>query len=182
MANNDLFKRLLDSGMQFSAMTQSRAESIVKELVKQGEVRRKEAEEFVAALVERGRESTERLTQLIEEEVGRQISRFAAQLDALESRVGALTGVASRRGPAAKAPAKKAVAKKAAAKRAAAPAKAPAKKSATKKAVAKKAVAKKAVAKKAPAKKAPAKRSAAPAAARKVAMGTRPAARTTAPS
>lgn len=173
MANNDLFKRLLDSGMQFSAMTQSRAESIVKELVKQGEVRRKEAEEFVAALVERGRESTERLTQLIEEEVGRQISRFAAQLDALESRVGALTGVASRRGPAAKAPAAKAPAKKAVAKKgAAAPAKASAKK----------APAKKSGAKKATAKKAPAKRSAAPAAARKVAMGTRPATRTTAAS
>ena len=37
MAKNPLIKRYLDAGMAFTQMTQSRAEAIVKDLVKQGE-------------------------------------------------------------------------------------------------------------------------------------------------
>jgi len=93
MAKNDLLKRLLDSGMQFTAMSQSRAESIAKELVKQGEVRKKETEHLVATLMDRGRESAERIGQLVEEEVGRQVARLAAQLDDLEARLTSITGI-----------------------------------------------------------------------------------------
>ncbi len=114
MPKNDLLHRLLDSGMSFTAMSQARAEAIVKDLVKQGTVRRKEAEAVAAALVDRGRESAERIAQLVEEEVGRQVARLAAQIDELETRLAGLTGGSSPSPspapaePAAAAPAKRA--------------------------------------------------------------------------
>lgn len=165
MSNNALLQRLLETGIHFTSMTQSKAEGIVKDLVRQGEMRKKDAEDLVGALVERGRESAEKISQLVEEEVGRQVARLAAQLDELEQRVSRITGggsdadVPTAAAPAA--PAKKAAAKKAVAKKVPAPKAAPAKKAVAKKAAAAtKTVAKKAAPKKAAAaKKAAAKES-----------------------
>jgi polyhydroxyalkanoate synthesis regulator phasin len=160
MADNNLLKRFLEAGTQFTEMTQEQAERLVKEFVKVGEARRKDRGDLVQKLIERGRNATEHLVSAVQSEVSKQLGLFASRLDDVEDRIEDLAerlGIASIAGrtavrtpAAAPAPAKKAPAKKAAAKKAAAK-KAPAKK----KAAAKKApVKKKAAAKKAPAKKA----------------------------
>ena len=145
MAQNDVVKRYIDAALEFADLTQSRAESLVKDLVKAGEVQSDQAREAVSDLLERSRRNSEKLMEIVRKEVRRQITSLGlasqADIDRVERRLSAMFG------PAKKAPAKKAPAKKASAKKASA-----------KKASAKKAPAKKAPAKKAPAKKAPAKK------------------------
>jgi polyhydroxyalkanoate synthesis regulator phasin len=164
MASNNLLKRLLDTGMTFSGMTQEQAEKIVKELVKAGQARRKDSAAIIEQLISRSRDAGGAAVATLQAELTKQLGRIAARLDGVEQRVEELAqkvGLVSKPAPAPvaqpspakKAPAKKAPAKKAAAKKAAAP-KSPAKKAPAKKAAAKKAPAKKAAAKKAPAKKA----------------------------
>ena len=144
MANNDPFRRYIDAGAALTQLTRARAEELVQELVKNGEVQRKEAQAKVDDLIERSRKSTEALLTLVHAEVSNQLSSLGiGSLDDLARQVVSLLG----RGGS---PAKKSAAKKSAAK-----------KSAAKKSAAKKAPAKKAAAKKAPAKKAAAKKSAA---------------------
>jgi polyhydroxyalkanoate synthesis regulator phasin len=140
MAQSDVLKRYIDHGLAFTSMTQTRAEALVKDLVKAGEVQADQARDAVTELIERSRKNSEKLIKTVRKEVKAQITSLGlashADIDRVEQRLSSLFGVAS-------APAKKAAAKKATAK----------------KAVAKKAVAKKAPAKKAAAKKAPAKKS-----------------------
>ena len=150
MPQNDVFKRYLDAGLEFSALTQSRAEALVKDLVKAGEVQADQARGAVSDLVERSRKNSEKLIETVRQEVKSQITNLGlasqADIDRLEKRLLSLFGTSAARVK--KAPAKKAPAKKAAVK------KAPARKAAVKKAPAKKARAKKAPARKTPAKKA----------------------------
>jgi polyhydroxyalkanoate synthesis regulator phasin len=170
MADNP-FKRYLDAGIAFTALTQAKAQAIVEDLVTAGEVQTEQAQDFVAELLERSRQNTEKLVDTVRKEVGEQVKALGlvgqAEIARLEKRIETLTGrtpAPSAPAPVKKAaPAKKAAAKKAApAKKAAAKKAAPAKKAAAKKAApAKKAAAKKAPAKKAVAKKAPAKKTAA---------------------
>ncbi|HEX2851544.1 MAG TPA: hypothetical protein VHN98_13370 [Acidimicrobiales bacterium] len=127
MAQSDMLKRYLDAGMAFTQMTRDRAEAIVKELVKAGEVQREKAEERVNELVDRSRKNTEELIALIRREVSEQLR--AMGLDDLAKRA----SVSGASAPAKKATAKKAPAKKTTAK------KAPAKKTTAKKATANKA-------------------------------------------
>jgi len=157
MADNNLLKRLLDAGSQFTGMSQDQAEKLVKEFVKVGEARRKDTEKLVQRLIERGRDATEHLVAAVQSEVSKQLGLFASRLDDVEDRIEDLaerlgiasiaTKAAARVPNATATPAKKASAKKASAK------KAPAKKAPAKKTAAKKTAAKKA-AKKSPAKKA----------------------------
>ena len=168
MAQNDVLKRYIDTGLAFTALTQARAEALVKELVKAGEVQADQAREAVTDLLDRSRKNSERLLETVRREVKEQITSLGlvskADLDKAEQRISALLGAAT--GPARKAAgqassaakkatgsAKKATAKKAPAKKASAAKKAPAKKAPAKKAAAKQPAAKKAPAKKAPAKK-----------------------------
>jgi hypothetical protein len=118
--------------------------------VKEGEVRRKDAEALVESLLQRGKETSERIAAAVQAEVDKQVAAFKTNMADVETRIESLT--AQVRAMTGNAPAKKAPAKKAPAK------KAPAKKAPAKKAPAKKAPAKKAPAKKAPAKKAPARK------------------------
>ena len=153
MAQNDLLKRYLDAGIHFTSLTQGRAEALVKDLVKAGEVQADQARDAVTDLLERSRKSSESLLATIRKEVRAQITNLGlatqADLDRFEGRVQSLLGQAT-------APVKKA-AKKAPAKKATATKKTATKKTATKKAPAKrKAPAKKAT----PAKRAPAKKKA----------------------
>ena len=168
MADNNLLKRLLDAGSQFTGMSQEQAEKLVKEFVKVGEARRKDTEKLVQRFIERGRDATEHLVAAVQSEVSKQLGLFASRLDDVEDRIEDLAerlGIASlatkaaarvpnaTATPAQKAPAKKAAAKKAPAKKKAAAKKTAAKKTAAKKTAAKK-TAKKKTAKKSPAKKA----------------------------
>jgi polyhydroxyalkanoate synthesis regulator phasin len=180
MAENDLLTRLLDAGMTFTALTQARAEELIRDLVRAGAVQREQAQESVEELLARSRRNSERVLEAVRSEIDDQlgkldlatrgdierlVQRFAdvaatifAQVAPDRARSSSTTGSARTAAPAAvtssssTASAKKSAAKKSAAK------KSPAKKSATKKAPAKKAPAKKSATKKAPAKKSPAKK------------------------
>lgn len=151
MSANSLIKRLLDAGMQFTAMSQEQAEKIVKDLVKTGHAKRKDSQAMVDELVARGREAGGAALAQVQSELTKQLGRFAGRLDELERRVEEVAqkvGLASKPEPTpAPAPAT-AAAKKAPAKKAAAATKAPAKKAAASARPAKKAPAKKAPAKK----------------------------------
>jgi polyhydroxyalkanoate synthesis regulator phasin len=148
MAQNELFKRYLDAGMQFSQMTRERAEAIVRDLVKAGEVQAEQTQTMVAEVLERSRKNTERFVEQVQAEVRKQLSvaefvtkdvvtRLQSQIDDLRSQLPGPAGrkakKAKKANKAAKA-AKKAPAKKAPAKKKAAAKKAPAKKAAAKKA------------------------------------------------
>ena len=161
MARNDLLKRYLDAGMHFTRMTRDRAEAIVNDLVKAGEVRGKNAQKLVDDLVERSRKNTEQLLDTVRAEVQNQLAvvefvtkdalqRVEGQIESLRTQIEDRlpANVSARMGrPATKAaPAPKKAA--------------PAKKTATKKKATKKSAAKKAGAKKAGAKKAGAKKKA----------------------
>ena len=147
MASNDLLKRLIDTGMSFTQMTQARAETLVKELVNLGEVSVEEATATVSKLVERGRESSEHLVDLVRAEVTRQLQAFGvvgketpvdtpspAPAAPAPAAAEPAAAPAAEPAPAKKAPAAKkaAAAKKAPAKKAPAATKAPAKKVAAK--------------------------------------------------
>jgi polyhydroxyalkanoate synthesis regulator phasin len=136
MAQNDLLKRYIDAGLAFTALTQARAEALVKDLVKAGELQADQARDTVADLLERSRKNSEKLLETVRTEVRQQITSLGIatqeDLDRIEDRIASVIGTAT----------------------------APAKKAAAKKAPAKKATAKKSPAKKAPAKKATAKKSA----------------------
>jgi polyhydroxyalkanoate synthesis regulator phasin len=156
MAQNDLFKRYLDTGLAFTAMTQARAEALVRELVKAGEVQADQAREAVGDLVDRSRRNSERLLETVRREVKEQITSLGlvskSDLDKAEARLASLFDAAtapvrkaaeqgSKAATRAGASAKKATGKaraagKAPAKKAAKATKAPAKKApkATKKA------------------------------------------------
>ena len=146
MAQNDVVKRYIDAGLAFTALTQARAEALVKDLVTAGEVQADQARDAVADLLERSQKNSEKLLGTVRKEVRAQITNLGlasqSDLDRIERRVSSLLGTAS-----------------APAKRAAAPAERAVKKATAKKATARKASAKKAGAKTA-AKRSPAKRSA----------------------
>src|SRR4051812_17085925 len=142
MPQNDMLKRYLDAGIAFTQMTRARAEGIVKELVKAGEIQRDQTQERVDELMDRSRKNTEQLLQLVRSEIRQQFSAMglATQDDIrrIEARLNAggaprATGTAKRstakKSPAAKRPAKKSTATKATSTKASAK-KAPAKKTA----------------------------------------------------
>lgn len=145
MAQNDVLKRYLDAGLAFTALTQSRAEALVKDLVKAGEVQADQAMDAVADLLDRSRKNTEKLLETVRREVRSQIMSLdlasKVDLDKLEARIAGLFGGG------AKAPSKTAGAADKGAAEPAAAKKAPAKKAAAKRAGGKKAAAKKAAAK-----------------------------------
>jgi len=156
MAQTTVLKRYLDAGMQFTSLNQAKAEALVKDLVKTGELRTDQAQAAVSDLLERSRKNTESFLAQVRADIAAQadslglatltdITRLEKLINAIRPDTVKPTATAA---PATKAAAKKAPAKKSAAK------KAPAKKAPAKKAAAKKAPAKKSAAKKAPAKKA----------------------------
>src|SRR3954452_1932260 len=115
MPQNDFLKRYLDAGMAFTQMTRTRAEAIVKDLVKAGEVQREQTQERVDELVNRSRKNTEQFMDMIRKEVSKQLSTlgFATKEDLakLEARLRGSAAPASTKAP----PAKPAASKNAAA-------------------------------------------------------------------
>ena len=153
MATNDFLKRYLDVGLALASPTQARAEALVKELVKAGEVQSDQARELVAIVIERGRLNGEKLIETVRAEVKHQITSMGlasrSDIERVEQRLSSLFGSAPARTAAPPAAAPKTDAPKTPAK------KTPAKKTPAKKTPAKKTPAKKAVARKTPAPKAP---------------------------
>ena len=112
-----MLKRYLDAGMAFTAMTKSRAEGIVRELVKTGEVQRDQVQSQVDELIDRSRRNTEHLVALVRKEVSSQLAEFGTtikgDLKSLERRLNEKLGGSPGAAPPATAPARKAPAKKA---------------------------------------------------------------------
>jgi polyhydroxyalkanoate synthesis regulator phasin len=153
MPENDFLRRSLDAGMAFTQLTQKRAENLVKELVRNGEVSRKQASKQVEELIERSRQNTEAFLAIVRKEIDDRVAQLNLMTRDDVVAVMARFGVRVPGAPA-KTAAKRTTAKKA-------PAKTAAKKTAAKKTAAKKTVAKKTAAKKTAAKKTVAKKTAA---------------------
>ena len=76
MAQTDMLRQYLDAGIAFTQMTRARAEEIVKELVKAGEVQREQVQTQVDDLVERSRRNTDQLLTMVRNEVSSQFSQL----------------------------------------------------------------------------------------------------------
>src|SRR3954469_2237194 len=98
MPQNDALKRYLDAGMAFTQMTRSRAEGIVKDLVKAGELQQKQSQKQVDDLVERSRKNTEQLFEALRAEITQQLSALGlatkADVDRLEREIESLRTLA----------------------------------------------------------------------------------------
>ena len=149
---NALLKQYLDAGIQFTQMTRERAESIVKDLVDAGEVRRKQANRLVDDLVERSRSNFDQMLETVRKEVQDQvallevvskdaIARLEDQVNQLRTQIEGRRRTAPVRKAASTAAKKAAPARKAAAKKATAAKKTAARKATTAKRTAKKATA-----------------------------------------
>ena len=116
MPQSDIWKRYLDAGVEFSQMTRARAESIVKELIKAGELQREQRTQRIEELLDRSRKNTEDLVSTVRKELAQQLSALGVatkdDLEKLEAKVNALSKAGAAKTPA-KTPAKKAPAKKA---------------------------------------------------------------------
>src|SRR5688572_29620465 len=92
MAERDLLRRYLDAGVAFTQITQQRAEAIVRDLVKAGEVQTEQAQAAAQELVDRSRKNTERLVELVRKEIRQQVSNLGLatkdDLARLERRIG----------------------------------------------------------------------------------------------
>ncbi len=129
MAQSNVLKRYLDAGMAFTAITQAKAEALVKDLVKSGEVQTEQAQAVVTDLVERSRKNTEAFLEQVRQEISASAESLGLATIADLTRVERLVESIRRdRGQAAPA-AKKTAAKKTPAKKTAARKSAAAKKS-----------------------------------------------------
>ena len=163
--NKSSMKKLFDT---VSPMGPDAAEKFVRELLKAGDERRRDAEKIVTEIVAASRKSGEQFSDAVQREVGKQLTKAVKRIDQLEKQVETLTRSLEATRTVLVATAAKSVADTVGKRKAAAttatvtptPA-APAKKATAKKAPAKKTPAKKAAAKKAPIKKAAPKKSAA---------------------
>jgi polyhydroxyalkanoate synthesis regulator phasin len=172
MPDNDQLRRYLDAGVAFTQLTRQRAESIVKDLVRSGELSREQTASRVEELLEWSRQNTEAVVSIVRKEIDDRVAQLNLvtrdDVNGLLARLG-LPGAAAaarratgaRRGTAKKATARKTTARKSTAKKATA-----------KKATAKKAPAKRSPATKTAAKRSPAKTSAKKAPAKTVATKT----------
>lgn len=62
--------------MAFTEMTRQRAEAIIREMVKAGQIPRTRAEESIDELVERSRQNSEALVTLIQDQLREQLPRL----------------------------------------------------------------------------------------------------------
>ena len=124
MAQTDMLKRYLDAGIAFTQLTQQKAEGIVRELVKAGEVQTNQAQARVQELLDRNRENIEALTQLIAAEVRSQLANVGVGKKPAAKKAAAPA-------PAAKAAPRKVPATRTAVKKTGTPAKKAVKKTAT---------------------------------------------------
>lgn len=158
----DPLRKLIDS---IAPLGPDSAEKVVREVLKAGEARRRDAEKAVSEVVAQARKSAEQFAVAVQREVAKQLAVVVKRIDSLESQVEAVSRnvnaarqkVAERVPFAGRSTAKQSTAKNSAAKESSAK-KSTAKKAAPKKSAAKKAAPKKSAAKKAAPKKAAAQK------------------------
>jgi polyhydroxyalkanoate synthesis regulator phasin len=90
MAKSTL-KSYIEAGAQFTEMPRQQAEAFVKGLVKSGDIRRRDAEVLLQTMLARGRETSDRITALVQAEVAKQAKAMTERFDDLEGRLEALT-------------------------------------------------------------------------------------------
>ena len=148
MSENDGLRRYIEAGMALTQITRARAEEVVRELIRTGEIERNRAQEWAEDLVRTSRERSEALVATVRNEVRQQLKELGfTNIDDLAKKVAdilARSSAAARKAGqrAAIRPAKRTGKKSG-------PGRAPAKKSGAKKTPAKKAGTKKAGTKKA---------------------------------
>ncbi len=76
MAESDPWKRYLEAGLELTQVTRDRAEKLVKDLVKAGDVQRHEAQDRVEALLERSRKTTDAIAEAVRVEVMQQMANL----------------------------------------------------------------------------------------------------------
>lgn len=111
MTESDPLRKYVEAGLALTQLTRARAEAIVKDLVKAGELHREQAQDRVEELLDRSRKGTEGLVGLIRKEISRQLSSigFATKedLESLEARLeGRLAAVVPDEAPKPKPPRK----------------------------------------------------------------------------
>jgi len=108
MATNDRWQRYLDTGRAWTELTRQQAESIVKDLVRAGEVQQERAKKAVDDLLERSRKNTEELSKMIRKEIKQQVSALGiATKDDLARLERKLSGSTAKRSTAKKSSAPK---------------------------------------------------------------------------
>ena len=94
MAKSDLFKRTIEAGTSFLDMSRERAETVVKEWVDAGDLRKGRAQQAIDDVLARSRKVTDDLRELIRREIREQlgsmgvataddIARLEAKIDEL---------------------------------------------------------------------------------------------------
>jgi hypothetical protein len=165
MAKNQIsknsLKKLLDS---VTPMAPDAAEKFVRDLLKVGDERRRDAEKIVAEVATVARRSAEQFSVTVQKEVAKQLGRLVVRIDQVEKQVETLNKNLEATRALLVAAAAKGLSKSTATTKSSSTttAKPAAKKPAVKKPATKKPAAKKSTAKKSPAKKPVAKKSAAP--------------------
>lgn len=165
MAKNQIsknsLKKLLDS---VTPMAPDAAEKFVRDLLKVGDERRRDAEKIVAEVATVARRSAEQFSVTVQKEVAKQLGRLVVRIDQVEKQVETLNKNLEATRALLVAAAAKGLSKSTATTKSSSTttAKPAAKKPAAKKSAAKKPAVKKPAAKKSPAKKPVAKKSAAP--------------------
>ncbi len=100
-----MLRRYLDAGMAFTQLTRARAEAIVKDLVKAGELQREQTQDALEDLLERSRKNTDQLRDLVRKEIREQLASIGlATKDDIARLERKLSGGAAKKA----APAKKA--------------------------------------------------------------------------
>ncbi len=74
MPATDALKQYLEAGLEFTELTRKRAEKIVRDLVKAGEVQREHTQQRVDELVERSRHASATFAEAVRTEVTRQLA------------------------------------------------------------------------------------------------------------
>ncbi len=67
-------QRYIDVGTAFTQMTRKRAEDLVRELVREGEVGREQGKELVDELITKSRRSAEHVSEMVRDEVRKQVA------------------------------------------------------------------------------------------------------------
>lgn len=107
MAQNDMLRRYLDAGMAFTQLTRARAEAIVKDLVKAGELQREQTQDVLDDLLERSRKNTDQLRELVRKEIREQLAAIGLatkdDIARIERKLSGSGGAAKKAAPAKKA-------------------------------------------------------------------------------
>jgi polyhydroxyalkanoate synthesis regulator phasin len=107
MARNDAWRRYLDTGAAFVTLTRSRAETIVRDLVRSGELQQERAQRAVDELLDRSRKNTDEVAKIVRREIKDQLSSLGLatkdDIARLEAKIAKSSG-AAKKAPAKKAP------------------------------------------------------------------------------